>query len=192
MNIDYKYYQGRILGKKELFNPVTCSPQKRLQTFGSTTSVYINASFFNSNQFFSSYPESATIGPAKTQDDDSHINIPVAEEYKDDYCLLEFENSDYICTAPLLTKYGLLTVDVKKYGTPPFQYNTLGGKQCPPGSLFHFGDPNPRAGIAFPAKNTTSNYTKAVGQDKIRLAVALATIRGSESDGCTIMNGRQR
>jgi Phosphodiester glycosidase/IQ calmodulin-binding motif len=184
LTIDFKMYQGRVVGDEYLFNPVTSSSSERQKSFGSAMCVYINASFFNSNTYFSAYPESATIGPVQTNE---HIdNIPIAKDYKDDYCQVKFKHGDFVTTAPLLAKYGILAIDEKKYISEKYQYDTIRGKQCPPGSLFHFSDPNPRSAISFPAKGVRASVTNQTHQDRIRVVTARATTRGLKSDGCTM------
>lgn len=194
-------FYGRVIGGDKLFNVVKVAPFKvvteldftsteLLEMFGPHTTVYINGGFFNSTCYYKDYPEYATIGSTKTSTNMAKDIIPIPEEYKNDYACLVFNDGSYVSSAPLFSSSGKVAYDANTFKAPQYQFKTLnqrGFKPCPPGALFHAGDPNPRAGISLPGKESTGEKSHLMTtQNRTRIAVATATSRGSNSNGFTM------
>lgn len=186
LSIDYKLYQSYVAGGCEVINLVQSSNRQRRQFFGCNETVFINASFFNSENYIKGAPEHATFGQAINYKGDTIPCVPLNPIYAQDYVCMSFNKGGRIACAPLLTHHGIMALDKKKSQHAAYQYSTLGGRQCPPGSLFHWSDPNPRAAISIPDKHAVNVYPKSK-QDRIRIAISRANSRGPLSNGFTML-----
>ncbi|HBG89991.1 MAG TPA: hypothetical protein DDX20_07540 [Stenotrophomonas sp.] len=181
--LDARRYHGRVVADGSLLDPVENCRCPAAHTPPSRHPVaIINGGFFNHRQRASaSAPEAAAVGSIHSPERTDLPCLPPPSPFEDDYHTMRFSDGSQLASAPLLSDQGRPVFSLRMGQDPRYRlpdgFSFERGDCIVPGSLWHAGDPNPRAGISLPGTANDGSY---------RLLVALMSARERPASGFTL------
>lgn len=167
LRLDANKFNSSIIAKKEeTINPksITKEEVKEITKKNHSEFIVINGGFFNHKKNNrSDMPESTPIGLMKVQEEE-FPSIEPSENYKDDYCVIEFGDGSVLSVAPLLSTQGNSCFGQGEMSKEKYTHDdSMNNKDVIPGELNHLAKHHPRAAISLPTEPSKGSVRLIVG-----------------------------